>query len=61
MKCPRCGKKTIRRYGNRVFLTNPPIYEAENWCGCGWHSGFKKEQQKSEEEILREAWEKVNG
>ena len=60
MNCPKCGKKTIQRFGNVVFLTNPPIYQVEDWCGCGWGSGFREEQAKGEWEQLNERWKEIN-
>ncbi len=34
-RCPKCGKKMIKRYENRVLATYPPRYPWYWWCKCG--------------------------
>ena len=56
-----CGKKMIKRYSNRVILTDPPKFPWYWWCG-----GCRREEEggievgKTDEQRNKEAWERAN-
>lgn len=60
-QCPACGSQMIRRYADQVFLTHPPQYRWYWWCGCGRTEAGGTTWGKTEDEIAREGWERLNG
>lgn len=59
MKC-ECGKLMIKRYENRVLMSNPPQYPWQWWCGCGKTKEGGIERGKTDGELALEKWKQVN-
>ena len=59
--CERCGRRMIQRFTGNVFGTYPAYYEWEWWCGCGHRQKGGEARMQTEEELLQEEWERVNG
>ncbi|RLJ01290.1 MAG: hypothetical protein DRP11_04660 [Candidatus Aenigmatarchaeota archaeon] len=58
--CPQCGKQMIKRYENRVLLTNPPQYPWYWWCECGYTEKGGADRGILMEDFYYQQWEEVN-
>ena len=58
--CPACGKNMIRRSKDLVLLTYPGKRVWYWWCACGHAEHGGSESPRTEEEIARAEWERVN-
>ena len=58
--CPKCAKKMIKKFHNSTYLTFPSQQRYDWWCGCGhsYYGGVYR--HKTDEEMLKEEWDKVN-
>jgi len=60
MTCPRCGKNMVRQKGVEIYLSNPPQWDEQWWCGCGYASGWTRVRGLTKQEMLREEWGNIN-
>ncbi len=58
--CPKCQKKMIKRSTGLVLASYPPQYPQEWWCGCGHKEPAETLRGKTDEEYVREEWERIN-
>jgi hypothetical protein len=59
-ECPKCHKKMIMMSAGCVLTSYPPQYPMLWWCGCGHTETGPTIRGKTDEELRREEWEKVN-
>jgi len=59
--CPKCQKKMIKRSTGIVLSSYPQQYPMMWWCGCGHQEPAETIQGKTDEQVSREEWERING
>jgi len=60
MNCPRCGKIMVEKPPTVIYSSNPPQWDVVMWCGCGYEEYHGRKSAKTEEETLKELWERAN-
>lgn len=60
MTCPQCGSQMVHRPPKVFYCLNPPQWDDEVWCGCGYSESRGRVTAMTEEEALRAAWECAN-
>lgn len=58
--CPKCEKHMILWETGDCYLTNPPMYGMEWWCGCGHTEDAPDRRGETVEERRRWHWERAN-
>ena len=59
-RCPKCGKKMIKRYENYVLTSYPPQYPWYWWCKCGYTEEGGIDKGITIEELYDKLWEETN-
>jgi hypothetical protein len=61
MICKRCGKQMVQKQPDRIYPSNPPQWDVVWWCGCGYTENGGRQRGKTQDEIMRDEWERING
>ncbi len=59
-KCPKCGKKMIKRDTRTIFTSYPAQYPWYWWCGCKHTEKGGVRRDLTEDELCQKEWEEAN-